>query len=539
MIVLKEKEITIEIKNPVIIVLIFAILTIFILELRVTFTTPINFGDEGWHTRMAQWIGEEKEYPVWVPFAGTKLIKQNFARPPLWNLLEGSFFLLLGFHESIVKLLTPFIVFLQGIVVYILVKRLFGEKVGFITSIISITVPSFVTYSVLFYTDILVTFYFTTCFLLFLLAQKTNEEKYWILSAIFGGLAVLTKNSALAIYMFIPLAFLDQVFREKKKKKLLRKYLIFFLIMILISGTFYIRNLYYYKALCTIPYSQLIFGEGNCKIDNFEEKYKFPERTEQVGTEQNIFKFGLMNYLNFAYGNIWLVPLTFLAGLSLLFYEREKINDFILLMFIVFLPFFFYSARVRAEDTARYTLIWTPIIAIVSAKYLTILYDFIKKYQKQLALIVFIFVLVLSFLNLQSKLLVMSQVKQFSPTFFEACDWVKENIPNDALIATLWSARAVYNCQRNCSGMLADLRMSNDLNYTLQVAKENGITHLFVQKFILISNPNLREKYSIYFVKFLENHPEHFKKIFENGPSFDDCLQRGYCDGNIIYEIKY
>ena len=82
---------------------------LFVLEMQVVLTTRINFGDEGFHIRMAQWIAEKREYPVWVPFEGTKLERSGFARPPAWNMLEASFMFIFGFHEVVVKFLTPFI----------------------------------------------------------------------------------------------------------------------------------------------------------------------------------------------------------------------------------------------------------------------------------------------------------------------------------------------------------------------------------------------------------------------------------------------
>ncbi len=91
---------------------------------------------------------------------------------------------------------------------------------------------------------------------------------------------------------------------------------------------------------------------------------------------------------------------------------------------------------------------------------------------------------------------------------------------------------------KRSSGNLADISLSRDLNYTLSVAKQLGITHIFIQKFSIDSqNQHLQENYDLDFVQFLENNPEHFKNIYENGLSLQECLQQGGCDGNIVYEI--
>ena len=144
----------------------------------------------------------------------------------------------------------------------------------------------------------------------------------------------------------------------------------------------------------------------------------------------------------------------------------------------------------------------------------------------------------MSFLNLKQKTDVMLQVKQFSPAYFEACDWIKVNTAEDSVLMTIWSNRAVYNCQRNVEGNIADISLSTDVNYTLNKTKLYGVTHIFIQKFSMSDTP-MSEKYTIEFVQFLENNPDHFVNIFENGPGLQECLMAGGCDGNIVYEVKY
>jgi hypothetical protein len=76
------------------------------------------------------------------------------------------------------------------------------------------------------------------------------------------------------------------------------------------------------------------------------------------------------------------------------------------------------------------------------------------------------------------------------------------------------------------------------VNYTLNKTKEYGVTHIFLHKFSL-SNEPMSERYTVEFAQFLENNPEHFENVFDNGPELVECLQMGGCDGNIVYEVKY
>jgi len=534
-----EKKITFEIKKPEIIVLLIFLAVVLFLELRVTLNTPISFGDEGFHTRMAQWIAENKEYPVWVPFEGTNLQQTGFGRPPVWNLLEAGFSFVFGFHESIIKFLTPFIAVLSGAALFLLIKKLYNnEKVALIASIIFVAVPSVVTYSVLFYTDVLYTFYFLLFVLTFILAIKSGEKKYWIVSAVFGALSFLSKTTGYAVYIFVVFAFIYQLIKERKLAPLLKKYSVWILISLVILGTFFVRSFFYYKTPdCSLPLP--LFKSNECTIDNFQAKYQFAGRTEQAGTEVSPMAMGIMNFLSFVYGNIWFIVFGFVAGLILMFLRRNDV-DILILIALITIIFILIQASSRAEDTSRYMLGWAPIVALIAGTFFDEVYNFIKKYQKYLALGVFVVVIVLACISLRDKLNTMFQVKQFSSLFFESCNWIKENTPKDSLIFTVWSYRTAYSCQRNAVGNFADMSLSRDLNYTLSVTKEQNINYIFIQKFSIdYQNQHLQESYDLDFVQFLENDTQHFKNVYENGPSLEDCIQQGGCDGNIVYEIVY
>lgn len=528
--------------------------------------TPINFGDEGFHTRMAQWMAENKEYPVWIPFSGTDLLQLAFARPPAFNILESAFSLIFGFHEIIIKVLTPFIAVITGLATYLLTKRLFNRTAGIIAAIIVVSLPSFVTYSVVFYSDMLFAFFASLFILTFLVAVKEGRRKYWLLSATLASLAFLTKSSAVVFFIFIPLIGLYLVFFDKSRPRItiLRQLFIFGIIFLVLVGPFVLRNIYYYKTpLCgaNVP----IF-EGECHIKNFEDKYFFETRTTQGGSESSLLRFGLANYINFAYGgwtdnvgpisfiykiftpisnfiaqltalslSSFIVIIGLIGGAILLAFRRDHINT-ILLISIALIFILLNEASYRTEDAARHTLAWAPLIALIGGIYWREVFKFLNRYYKYLGIVVILLIVVFSFQNIVSKLGTMDQVKGFSSTFFEACDWVKENLPKDVRLLTFWGNRAVYNCQRDISPGIADVRLNPDPADISKVAHEQGITHLFIQKFSIRPEAT-RESYSVSFVQLLESNPQYFEKVYENGPSLDDCFSRANCDGNIIYKI--
>ena len=260
-------------------------------------------------------------------------------------------------------------------------------------------------------------------------------------------------------------------------------------------------------------------------------------RTLSGGSENSIFNFGILNYIVFAYGNYWFVLLGLIGGLIVFLKNRDSTTPFVLIMLFLGLVILYQTTQ-RTEDAARQLLPWTPLIALVSARYWEEIYKFLGKYVKYLGLIVVVLILFFGYQNITSKLATMESVKQFSPAFFEACDWIKENLDENVKIMTFWGYRAAYSCDRIISPGWPDIRLNDNPEDMVNVAKMHGITHFFIQKFSITSSPS-RESYSIAFVDLLENNPDKFEKIYENGPPLDQCAQQGGCDGNIIYKVIY
>jgi 4-amino-4-deoxy-L-arabinose transferase-like glycosyltransferase len=589
------KDVTIEIRKPETVVTLIFLGIVLVMELQVSLSTPISFGDEGFHTRMAQWIAQKVEYPVWIPFTQTDVWKPGFDRPPFWNMLEAGFFWLFGFHEEIVKVLTPMVALFTGIAVYLIAKRFYNERVGLVAAAALATMSSFVTYAILFYTDALMAF-FAVMFMFTLSLAVTTEKKLYALAAgAFGGLIFMTKLTGYAAYVLAAMVLFYYLLKDRKPLALLKKYWPMIALMLLMPAAFFVRTYRYYGTpVCYgIPFASFVtdslFDLSGCSIDTSQPQYSYGGRTELTGTEASVFAIGLMSYLDFAYGNVMLLMFAFFAGLVIVInglrpspespgvfgisVHGNSILDFSLLAMLLIYAALFLTITKRAEDTSRFSLIWAPVIALVAARYLDEVYLFLRKYQKYVALSVFAFVIIygifgLRFLDFNNDGLFLNQnirgygvldklfgytvvrngqevkdyglfgVKQFSPAFFEACDWIKANTAESATLSTVWSYRAAYSCQRNSVGSEPDMALSNNVTQILQTAKQTGITHIFVQKFSL-SDQSLSERYPITYVRLLEANPEHFKKVYENGQALEECIQQGGCDGNILYEIVY
>jgi hypothetical protein len=370
-----------------------------------------------------------------------------------------------------------------------------------------------------------------------------------LLAGVFGAFAFLTKATGYSAFLLILSTFIYELYK-KRDLKIIKKYFYVGIPLILIISPYFIRNLVYYNTLdCYLPF----FDSTGCDkiLEEFESKYEFSSRTEDVGSEMGVLKMGIVNYLRFAYDGYLRFPYNapyvdvpfflplFFAGLFLMVFDRNMKNILLLLSLFSILLLFSQSILSRAEDTARFMLSWTPMIATVCGIYLDKICMTTKKYQNYVSVLVVILILYIGFSQMTAKLNVMSGVKGFSDQFFIASDWIKDNLPEDVGILTVWTHRTTYTAQRNVMGMPADVALSRDVNYTISVTEKLGVTHLFIQKFSMHTDSTMQERYGVDFVLFLEDNPDHFKKVYENGPELQQCIEQGGCDGTIIYEVVY
>ena len=528
----------VELKNPYFLLLLGFLLVVFYFEVNVTLNGPIAFGDEGFWTYTAKWVASNVEYPIYNPLSGSLIKNEGFTQPPMFTFLEASLFYLLGFSEAVVKILLPLLSFFLGLASFLLFKRIFNHEIGFIAAVIIATIPAIVTYSVLFYVDIFMLYWVTFSVGFFLLAIKEENKKYFLFSAVFTSFAILTKKPAVILIGFYGLYFLYEIMQKKNFTNILRKYLPYGIIVALLLTPFAIRSYAYYKTpLCGLPY---VFSSENCvKQIQYTNKQDFVQRMADVGIDINVYQFGVMNYFQFAFGFLWFVPLVFVIGIIFLLVQREKVDVAILIFLAVSLAAFTYLYTGRTEDASRYALFAVPIIAVVCAIYLEKIMEVIKRYYKYFGISFLVLILIVSYYNFSTKILTLPQVKQFSPLFLQACKWADQNLPSDAVMLSLYTAPTSYNCNRKAVWELPDLPdivLSNSLNLTSARLRANGIGWIFVQKFSM-SQQAYRISYPISFIAFLEQNPSTFKKVFENGPSYTDCLNAGGCDGTAIYKV--
>jgi 4-amino-4-deoxy-L-arabinose transferase-like glycosyltransferase len=530
---------------------------------HVVYNYPIVFGDEGYHMSIARYIAENKEIPIYLnKLFGTNLSYSSYTYNPFFHYLFAFFYLFGG--ENLCKFMLIIISFLCSFSIFALVYKFANPETAIFSSIIFSNLQTIILYSTTFYTDMLMNLFFISSFFFFILGKKENNKKYVLYSAISACLAVFTKLYAL-IYLFF--LFIYSIYLLFKKDKFFISTFFVFIFSFLLIVIWIIRNIILYNHPC-IPIGinfveniiSSIFKNQKCSISNYKSTYQFSGRTERISTEQDTISFGILNFLRFfLWGNekldyifLFLLFLGIIYSIEIL--KEESFTYFILSLIIIILIQGIQGNLLttglfnRAEDTARILLIYTPIFSfLVSYPISRFFYlDFIKN-EYYIFFFIFSFLLLIALIKFSSldKIEIMKKVKSFSSYFFEACNWVKENLPKNITLLSLWGYRVAYNCERKV-GEESDLRLSRNATFIKELAKELGIEYFFIEKFSIDPlNRKFSEMYDLDWVKVLN---ENFEKVYENGMLINECISnleilakygigRSNCDGVVIYKI--
>jgi len=183
-------------------------------------------------------------------------------RPPLYPLFLSLFY---GFGCSLItiRIIQAIISSFTVLLIYITGKKIFDEKVGFISAIISVIYPFFIFYTGFFLTETLFIFLIVVTIYFYILTLKKGEYKikHLIQCGIYTGLSSLCRPT-MEPFFLIFLLFLLMAKEDFKVK--IKKVLISSLFFILTLSPWIIRNYVIFKKF--IPATTMggwVFWEGN------------------------------------------------------------------------------------------------------------------------------------------------------------------------------------------------------------------------------------------------------------------------------------
>ena len=503
------------------------------INLNVTLNNPLIFGDEGYYAGYGELVAKHAELPRYI-HVGSDAVKMVFQDAPLSFVFIGSFFSVAG--EGFVKMMGPLLAALCAVIVFLMGRR-HSNIAGAGAALFLLAMPSLITYTVLLYNHLLAVFLFLASMMFLQKHFERNDDRHLIVCALLGGLSLLTHQ----IMILFPALLIVAFYLNKADA---RKLLIPLGIFALIFASRYMLYNYAVTGYPGVPVLDNIFAKlGTPKGSVFNVKEIPTDASlpslggiDKSGVNQNIFRMNLINYIDFAYSvRVFLVAL---LGISYLYVNKGKWDKTILAWLAVIGGLIIYGAGVTsltAESAGRALLFIVPPLAICAGVALSAIYSTVKTSSKSIGSRYSIFGYMLGGLGLAmiaiffmvtflpngqayTKAASLAPVKQFAPGFFKACDWIKDNTPEDSYIMTVWESRAFYACKRSTVwGELPDqsiILFSND-HRSVDHLKLHGIDYVFVQKFS-ISADRKGETFPQEFVGFLETKKEYFEKVYEN-----------------------
>jgi len=361
---------------------------------------------------------------------GVEHLRYNAVRPVLFSLVIA-----LLFKISPTEFLPRFFVLSLSLIsvigVYYLGKELYNEKIGLLSSFFASVfyLNLFFTYRLLMDIPSLAFFIFGALFFYKYFKYKSNKSLY--LAAFLISIGTLFKQSIAfilgAIFIYV---LITERLNFLKKKEMWIAGLIFISIQLpyIIWGYFKYKGFVYTQAtkVVTIHNATSIF-------EHFISGYRI-----------------FMGYLQlFPFYFSWLFLILFILGLfsmyklllgfDILIKNKEKsLNRDLFVLLILIVPLIISSILI-AHNEDRYLLVTFPIIFIISSMFIIKIYDYIKKYNKIIAIIVL--VLLLGFnINIQlfSPGHANDLIKSKSYSYLEIKNaglWIKENSePGDVIM---------------------------------------------------------------------------------------------------------
>lgn len=521
-------------------VLFFLLLAIsLIINLSITLTSPTVFGDEGLYASRGAWIWENKQIPQYYHIQSqSDAFKNHFIRPPYMFTLLASFFGIGG--EILMKALLPFVNVVTAILLFLFVKKIFSEEAGILASLFLVIMPSFITYTILLYVEVVFALLLAASMYFLYLAETEKRKRFTLMSGACAGIGALTDVGGFIIPVIYFFSLL--VFYKRNLNEFIHKFLFLSLIFLVVAGPWYFIHNYLQAQTFGIPVLDRFTKAGSVvalkEIPQINEGSKAFSGLSAGGTNDSLLRMGITNFIDFAY-----TPLAILLASIGIFYilmNSGKPQLFILLWFALTLSITYYlSATSRAEDSARAMLGITVPLAIFAGVASEKIYSSIKTLEKIGPAIAIIFVAVIVVWALNSanaKAESLKPVKQFAPSFFQGCDWIKENTEKGSLLVTVWQHRAEYACRRDTvwiSDPGIDQAVLAKNNDTTKIFKLHGADYIFIQKFS-IAPGNQGETYPIEFVNFIANSPD-YKLVYETE---QNCLtKQEVADCSLVYKI--
>lgn len=160
-----------------------------------------------------------------------------YSKPPMIAWVISLFTSLCNDSVICIKLPSLIIYPITTIIIFLISKELFDQKVAFWSGVAFITLPAVSLSSLIISTDVVLLLFWSLTLLFFIKALKTNKDIYWIFAGFSAGLGLLSKYTMI---LFLPSIFI-YLFISKKDRKFLKNPKLY--MSMLLAALVYLPNL--------------------------------------------------------------------------------------------------------------------------------------------------------------------------------------------------------------------------------------------------------------------------------------------------------
>lgn len=411
----------------------------------------------------------------------------NPQRPPLLPFLE-SLILSIGGGEVLIRF---FLLFLPsiGIVIltYLVGKEMYDRKVGLIASVIMAVFWPVLFNTFRLHVEVLLLFFIYLGIYLFWKGYIKKEKRVYIW--FFGvalALAFLTKYTTFLIgLVFFLFLIVIERFRFLKNRDLWLSILFFFIIMI----PYFIWSYISFKTLFPFLTAGGRGDVGRSLIESSKEIFGYVP-----------FFLGKILLVIFFIGFIILL-IKLILGFDILLKKsniRMRSDLFNLLFIVVFLFYFIFIMR-GAED--RWVLPIALPLLLIMGKGFSFLFDFIKKYNKYIALVVIIILLSIgAYWQIKQADSIINIKKDTYLQVKEAALWMKENSNKEDVIFSISLPQTTYYSERKAF-TYSDLDGEEEFE-----SKINELKPTFLTISIFEPHPD-------YALNYINSHQDRFQVV--------------------------
>ena len=374
----------------------------------------------------AEYMSAAKMWAFNVPY------EMNPQRPPLFQAIAALIFIL-GLGEVFIKFtltLLPSVFLIYA--VYLLGKEMYNNKIGLIAAFLTAVNWSLLFWSMRVQPDFISMSFQVLAVLFMWKYWKSDKTKLIVWAGVFTALGFYFKVSALLVPMtFIVFIFLKDRFEAIKKKD----YYIYSASFLLTLVPYFVWSWFKYGTFTAFKsgYSNAIGTPTPFGWYNFNFYYSLTE-----GILFALFIFGVI------------LALKFLLYSDLLVKDKKKCFDsglFSVLILLVVSAFYIFYIRFTDD---RWVFLWLPFIFFLIGDALMFIYNKLKKYNKILAILVFLGLLISGgYMHLTHADNVINMKKDSYMPVKLGSLWIKENSEPGDVIMSVSSTQATYYTERN------------------------------------------------------------------------------------------